>query len=68
MVGMTMSKVRDGVTIKIRREVYEELVRLTGSCMSALGRKVTYSDLIEALIRSVPDPVEALKRHLASRG
>ena len=62
-----MSKVREGVTIKVRREVYKELVKLAGSCMHALGRKVTYSDIIEALIKSVPDPVKALKKYLANR-
>ena len=60
---INISKVREGVVIKVRRDVYEKLVRLSGSCMARLGRKFTYSDIIDALIKSNPDPVEVVKKY-----
>lgn len=45
---MSPSKVREGVTIKIRKELHGELTKLVGSCMAELGVKLTYSDIIEA--------------------
>lgn len=59
-----MSRVRDGVMIKLRRDVYEDLVRVLGAYASKHGEKLTYSDIIEALLRGTPDPVKAVEEYI----
>ena len=61
---MVMEKVREGVVIKVKRTTHEKLNRIIGDCLSKLGMKVTYSDIIDALIESTPDPLRAIKRRI----
>jgi len=59
-----VEKVRDGVVIKVKRSTHEKLNRIMGDCLSKLGMKVTYSDIIDALIESSRDPLNAVKRRI----
>jgi predicted CopG family antitoxin len=61
---MKASKVRDGVTIKIRKDTYRELAKVIGGCLAKSGKKMTYSDIIDALIKCVPDPVKAVEMYV----
>ncbi len=63
-----MSKVRDGVVIKVSRDVYADLVRAVGAYASKYGRRVTYSDVIKAALSSVPDIVKAIEEYVKKRG
>jgi len=59
-----VEKVRDGVVIKVKRSTHEKLNKIMGDCLSKLGTKVTYSDIIDALIESSRDPLSAVKRRI----
>ena len=59
-----MERVRDGVTIKVRRSTHHKLNRIIGDCLAKFGERVTYSDVIEALIDSSTDPLEAIKKKM----
>jgi len=63
-----MERVRDGAVLKVRRSVHRMLVEVAGEYMRRYGRRVTYSDVIEALLRATPDPVEVLHRVLGGGG
>ncbi|RLE57271.1 MAG: hypothetical protein DRJ40_02860 [Thermoprotei archaeon] len=62
-----MDKVREGVTIKIRKDVHRKLVEIVGKYVSKYGEKVTYSDVIDALLHNTADPVEAIRKWIKSQ-
>jgi len=64
----SVGAVREGVVLKVRRNVHEMLVKVTGEYMRRYGRRVTYSDVIEALLKATPDPVEVLRRTVGGEG
>jgi len=62
-----LSKVRDGITIKVRKEVHAKLIKVVGRYASKYGRKITYSDVIMALLKNVPDPVKAIEEYVKEK-
>jgi len=63
-----MGRVHDGVVLKVRRDVHRMLVSVAGEYMRRYGRRVTYSDVVEALLKATPDPVEVLHKVVGCRG
>jgi len=59
-----LEKIREGVTIKVRRSTHCKLNKIVGACLSKFGARVTYSDIIEALIDSSTDPLLAIKEKM----
>jgi len=64
----TSGRVRDGVVIKLRREVHTSLTRIVGEYLSRHGERVTYSDVIMALLEKSTDPIKAVEEYLRRRG
>ena len=63
-----MGQVRDGVVLKVRRDVHRMLVSVAGKYMRRYGRRVTYSEMIGALLKATPDPVKVLHKVIGCRG
>jgi hypothetical protein len=59
-----MSKVRKGVVIKVSKDVHTELVKIVGMYASRYGRRITYSDVIKALLNSIPDPARIIEEYI----
>ncbi len=62
-----MSKVRNGVTIKLRKEVHQRLSVLQSRVYELMGKKPTFSDIIEALISTRENPASKVAYFLKEK-
>lgn len=63
-----MGRVRDGVIIKVSKSVHADLVKAVGAYASRYGKRITYSEVIEALLSNVADPVKVIEEYINKRG
>ena len=57
-------KIRNGVTIKLRKDVHRDIVKLQAELYDKLGKKPTISDVIEALIKTKKGAEKAIGEYL----
>ena len=59
-----MDKIRYGPVIRVRRSLYGRLLKVVGDYAARYGVRITYSDVIETLLSSVPNVVEVVHEYL----